>query len=159
MICRTGPSDPITGSSAPAGVDVIGLKPRSIRLCLIDPLTIGAGEKLSAQADAEDRPVRIGEAAHQVEQARDIGAGSIVRCRLRASQDDSAVEAAGISRKRIIFGRRDGDKVGAEFSEVVTEQADRRCPAVLDDKDTQDGGSHQLRGKIGRRTRSKRSRL
>ena len=126
---------------------------------LVNTFTISAGEKLRTQTDAEDRSVRIGEAAHQVEQARDIRAGSVIRRRLRAAQDHSPVEATGTGRKRFALGRRDGDEVGTEFSEVVTKQANGRCPAVLDDKDTQDGGSHQLRGKIGRRTRSKRRRL
>src|SRR4051812_27657998 len=102
---------------------------------------MSAGQKLRTQADAEDWPVRIGEAAHQVEQARNIGAGTIVRCRLRTAQDYSAMEARGIHRKGFALGGRDGDKVSAEFGKVITEQADRCCPAVLDDKDTQNGGS------------------
>ena len=126
---------------------------------LVDPFSVSAGEKLRSQADAKDRPVRVGEGAHQVKQARNIGAGSVIRRRLRTTQNNSAVEAASIGRKRFSFRRRDGDEVGAEFIEVITEQTDRRCPAVLDDKDTQDGDSHQLRGKIGRRTRLKRRRL
>src|SRR5689334_18518199 len=120
---------------------------------------MGAGKKLSTQADAEDRQIRIGEAAHQVEQARNIRAGIIIGSGLRASQHYGTDEAVGIGWKRFVLGWRDGDEIGAKFSKVITEQTDGCCPAVLDDKDTQDGGSHQLRGKIGRRTRSKRRRL
>ncbi len=60
---------------------------------LVDPLAMGTGEKLRTQADAQDRLVRIGKAAHQVEQARDIRAGRVVRRRLRTAQHDGAVEA------------------------------------------------------------------
>ena len=94
----------------------------------------GAGEKLAAEADAEDRLVGLAHLAHQPREFRQVGVGMVVARALFAAQNDERVVIAAVG-QRLSRPGAEGLDFGIRLAQRGANLAEERNLRVINDCD------------------------